>query len=103
MSIKNYVTRGFAFDVIGCMPIVEVINLISTENIKENDAMLINTLGKYAHLYLVFGYFNYKADIPTINFTYVMVRIQFWCTIIFIVLFIFIVFFLFFAFYTGRY
>nr|XP_032517842.1 LOW QUALITY PROTEIN: uncharacterized protein LOC116770465 [Danaus plexippus plexippus] len=73
MSIKNYVTRGFAFDVIGCMPIVEVINLISTENIKENDAMLINTLGKYAHLYLVFGYFNYKADIPTINFTYVMI------------------------------
>lgn len=74
-SSKHYVSRGFLCDVIGCMPWPDIINLFLTKPITKNEEMLINTFTKYAHLYLLIGYFNYLADMPNVNFPVLMVCI----------------------------
>ncbi|XP_045447816.1 uncharacterized protein LOC123656152, partial [Melitaea cinxia] len=72
-TMKHYMSRGFIFDLIGCLPCYKIFNLFTTNTINENDGMLINTLSKFAHLYLLMGYFNYVADVPNVNFAYVMI------------------------------
>lgn len=75
--MKHYISRGFIFDLIGCLPCYKIFNLFTTKTINENDGMLINTLSKFAHLYLLMGYFNYVADMPNVNYAYVMVSYNF--------------------------
>lgn len=72
-SIPHYLSRGFIFDVIGCIPIYHIYNALMTTTINENDGMLITTISKFAHLYLLTGYFNYLADMPNTNFSFLMV------------------------------
>ncbi|CAH2096427.1 unnamed protein product [Euphydryas editha] len=71
--MKHYMSRGFIFDLIGCLPCHLIFNLFTTKTIGENDGMLVNTLSKFAHLYLLMGYFNYAADMPNVNFAYAMI------------------------------
>ncbi|CAG4940809.1 unnamed protein product [Parnassius apollo] len=70
--IKHYLVRGFLMDVIGVAPFYELFMLYLSKDIEDNDALLINTLRKFAHLYLVMGYFDYLADTPTLNMAYLM-------------------------------
>ncbi|CAH0715726.1 unnamed protein product, partial [Brenthis ino] len=72
-TIPHYLSRGFIFDVFGCMPFYQTVSLFVTTTIEENDGMLIDTMSKFAHLYLLTGYFDYVADMPNINFCLLMI------------------------------
>ncbi|CAH2230056.1 jg20265 [Pararge aegeria aegeria] len=72
-STKRYISRGFFCDVVGCLPWPDIINLFLTTPITENKEMLINTFSKFAHLYILMGYFNYLADMPNVNFAFLMI------------------------------
>ncbi|XP_045772841.1 uncharacterized protein LOC123872557 [Maniola jurtina] len=72
-TTKHYMSRGFLCDLIGCLPWPEIINLFLAKPISENEAMLINTFSKFAHLYILMGYFNYLADCPNVNFVLLMI------------------------------
>ncbi|XP_030020261.2 uncharacterized protein LOC115440191 [Manduca sexta] len=69
----HYLLRGFLLDVIGAFPLFEVLRILLSAPIDDDDAMLVNTFCKFAHLYILYGYFNYIADVPTINVTYIMI------------------------------
>ncbi|CAK1580027.1 unnamed protein product [Parnassius mnemosyne] len=71
--IKHYLVRGFLMDVIGVTPFYELFMVYLNKDIDENDALLINTLSRFAHLYLVVGYFDYLADTPTVDIALIMV------------------------------
>ncbi|XP_069359581.1 uncharacterized protein [Maniola hyperantus] len=73
LTTKRYISRGFLCDLIGCLPWPETINLFLAKPISENEAMLINTFSKFAHLYILMGYFNYLADRPNVNFVLLMI------------------------------
>ncbi|CAK1580039.1 unnamed protein product [Parnassius mnemosyne] len=71
--IKHYLARGFLMDVIGVTPFYELFMVYLNKEIDDNDALLINTLSIFAHLYLVVGYFDYLADTPTVNKALIMI------------------------------
>ncbi|XP_052741512.1 uncharacterized protein LOC112050590 [Bicyclus anynana] len=70
---RRYISRGFVCDLVGCLPWPDMINQFITEPITGNQALLINTFSKFAHLYLFIGYFNYMADMPNVNFAFLMI------------------------------
>ncbi|XP_046965855.1 uncharacterized protein LOC124534190 [Vanessa cardui] len=72
-TIIHYVCRGFVFDLIGCLPCYQIINLFTTKTINESNGMLLDTISKFAHLYILMGYFNYIADRPNISFAFLMI------------------------------
>lgn len=78
--LYHYLTRSFILDITGALPWIEAIKPFISKHINDNNKMLINTASKFAHLYILFGYFNYIADQPTNNITYIMV-----CIFIFII------------------
>ncbi|XP_050351167.1 uncharacterized protein LOC126773950 [Nymphalis io] len=72
-TIIHYVSRGFVFDLIGCLPCYQIINLFTTKTINESNGMLLDTISKFAHMYIIMGYFNYLADRPNISFAVLMI------------------------------
>ncbi|VVC87363.1 unnamed protein product [Leptidea sinapis] len=50
-----------------------ILNIILPSNIDENNEVLLNTIMKFAHLYMLLGYFNYIADSPTKNIAFYMI------------------------------
>ncbi|VVC87362.1 unnamed protein product [Leptidea sinapis] len=70
---KHYLSRGFILDVLGCAPMYLILNIILPSNIDENNEVLLNTIMKFAHLYMLLGYFNYIADSPTKNIAFYMI------------------------------
>ncbi|XP_045487137.1 uncharacterized protein LOC110995240 [Pieris rapae] len=66
---KHYLSRGFLVDVVGCVPVKTILST----NTGQNEAVLINTVSKFAHFYIIMGYFNYLADLPNRNMTFYMI------------------------------
>ncbi|XP_052757633.1 uncharacterized protein LOC113519257 [Galleria mellonella] len=71
--VWNYLSRGFLMDVIGTLPVFELCRLVLRQKISIDQIMLINTVCKFAHLYILTGYFNYIADVPSINSGYLLI------------------------------
>ncbi|XP_045498248.1 uncharacterized protein LOC123696222 [Colias croceus] len=75
--LKHYISRGFILDVIGCVPLHPLINVILSRQIDGNEEALINTTSKFALMYLILGYFNYLADLPhRNNALYMILKLQ---------------------------
>ncbi|CAG4956404.1 unnamed protein product [Colias eurytheme] len=75
--LKHYISRGFILDVIGCVPLHPLINIILSRQIDGNEEALINTTAKFALMYLILGYFNYLADLPhRNNALYMILKLQ---------------------------
>ncbi|KAJ8731553.1 hypothetical protein PYW07_004717 [Mythimna separata] len=71
--LKNYLTKGFALDIIGAAPWVAILRALLSREICDDTGFFINTMCKFAHLYILFAYFRYITDIPTVNLCYVMI------------------------------
>lgn len=77
MCIAHYLTRGFFLDIVGAVPWFEIFRVILSTEIYDQEAMLINTFCKFAHLYIVMAFFNHIADQPSVNSLYILVGIFF--------------------------
>ncbi|KOB64583.1 hypothetical protein OBRU01_23987 [Operophtera brumata] len=64
--VFHYLTRGFCLDVIGALPWFEVLRGVPSEHIDDDTTMLMNTVCKFAHLYIILGYFDYIGDAPNV-------------------------------------
>ncbi|XP_072948799.1 uncharacterized protein [Epargyreus clarus] len=71
--LLHYLSHGFILDIIGVLPVCDLTRMVMTKEIDENSSLFINTLSKFAHLYLLTGYFDYIADTPVVNMAYVMI------------------------------
>nr|XP_049707437.1 uncharacterized protein LOC110381372 isoform X2 [Helicoverpa armigera] len=67
----NYASKAFVLDVIGAVPWFDVIKSILESEIDDDTSFLMNTLCKFAHIYIIFAYFQYISDIPTVNGTFI--------------------------------
>ncbi|CAB3236660.1 unnamed protein product [Arctia plantaginis] len=74
--LLNYLTKGFLLDIIGVLPWFEVFRTLMTKDINWNDALLINTCCKFAHIYILFAYFDYISDLPTVHVGYRIIKWQ---------------------------
>ncbi|XP_063898424.1 uncharacterized protein LOC110381481 isoform X1 [Helicoverpa armigera] len=73
MCLTNYLTKGFLLDITGAVPWFSVLKALIYQEISDDASFLINTVCKFAHLYILFAYFDYITDIPTVNLTYIMI------------------------------
>ncbi|KAL0883348.1 hypothetical protein ABMA27_016755 [Loxostege sticticalis] len=73
MCIAHYLTRGFLLDIVGAVPWFEFFRVILTKTIDDNQAMLINTTCKFAHIYIVMAFFNHVADQPAVKSIYILI------------------------------
>uniref|UniRef100_A0A2A4JX54 Cyclic nucleotide-binding domain-containing protein n=1 Tax=Heliothis virescens TaxID=7102 RepID=A0A2A4JX54_HELVI len=64
--IANYLGKGFVLDIAGAVPWFSVLKALIYKEITDDTTFLINTVCKFAHLYILFAYFDYITDIPTI-------------------------------------
>nr|XP_037868548.1 uncharacterized protein LOC101743360 isoform X2 [Bombyx mori] len=71
--VKHYLSRGFLLDIIGVLPWFQIAGSLLENETDENDAMLINTMCRFAHLYILFGYFDYLGDKPNINSAFITI------------------------------
>ncbi|KAJ0176781.1 hypothetical protein K1T71_007960 [Dendrolimus kikuchii] len=79
MCLMHYLTRGFVIDIMGCVPWFEFfINRVDTY-VEDDHVLMVSTVCKFGHVYILFGYFNYIADAPTVNIALIKVsyRLQF--------------------------
>ncbi|XP_068633507.1 uncharacterized protein [Battus philenor] len=74
--MSHYLTRTFIMDAIGALPVYEVYSVVMSKAIEDDDALLVNTLSRFAHIYIVIGYFDYLADNPSANIAYIMIHVQ---------------------------
>uniref|UniRef100_A0A2H1VVY2 SFRICE_007402 n=1 Tax=Spodoptera frugiperda TaxID=7108 RepID=A0A2H1VVY2_SPOFR len=65
----NYITKAFILDLIGVIPVYEVLKALLSAEIDDDTSFLINTVCKFAHIYILFAYFQYISDLPTVNGT----------------------------------
>ncbi|XP_013144136.1 PREDICTED: uncharacterized protein LOC106107699 isoform X2 [Papilio polytes] len=70
--LRHYLTGTFLMDAIGLLPIYEIYIVVMSKVVEDDDALIINTFSRFAHLYIVIGYFDYLADTPTANIAYIM-------------------------------
>lgn len=70
-------SKALILDLIGALPWFQVLKALLTTEIDENTTFLINTVCKFAHIYILFAYFEYISDTPTVKVTYIMVSIYF--------------------------
>lgn len=76
----NYISKGFLLDLIGALPVYQIAQLFLTQNISVDNCLLMNTICRFAHIYILFAYFEYISDLPTVNIAYLMVSISsFFC------------------------
>ncbi|XP_022838087.1 uncharacterized protein LOC111365121 [Spodoptera litura] len=73
LCLRNYLTKGFLLDIIGAFPWHSVLRALISHEIDDDSTFLINTVCKFAHIYIIFAYFDYITDVPTVNFTYIMI------------------------------
>ncbi|XP_075977962.1 uncharacterized protein LOC142977760 [Anticarsia gemmatalis] len=64
--LVNYLTRGFLTDFIGAMPWYSLIRAILYAELSSGAVLNINTACKFTQIYILFSYFNYVSDMPTI-------------------------------------
>lgn len=75
--LLNYLSKAFILDLIGALPWFEVLRGLLTQEINDDATFLINTVCKFAHIYILFAYFQYISDTPMVKLTYIMVCIYF--------------------------
>uniref|UniRef100_A0A2H1WZX0 SFRICE_009550 n=1 Tax=Spodoptera frugiperda TaxID=7108 RepID=A0A2H1WZX0_SPOFR len=73
LCLRNYLAKGFLLDIIGVVPWFSVLRALISHEISDDSTFLINTVCKFAHIYIIFAYFDYITDVPTVNLTYIMV------------------------------
>ncbi|KAF9415416.1 hypothetical protein HW555_006943 [Spodoptera exigua] len=73
LCLRNYLTKGFLLDIIGALPWFSVFRALISHEIDDDTTFLMNTVSKFAHIYIIFAYFDYITDVPTLNCTYIMI------------------------------
>ncbi|XP_026726642.1 uncharacterized protein LOC113493057 isoform X3 [Trichoplusia ni] len=69
----NYISKGFILDIIGVVPVYQIIQLFMTQTISIDNCLLMNTICRFAHIYILFACFEYVGDLPTVNIAYIMI------------------------------
>lgn len=75
--ILHYISRGFLLDIIGSFPVNSLLANLVLHDPSPNFVFLCQTLCKFAHLYLILGFFQYEADQPSVNAAYLTVSYYF--------------------------
>ncbi|CAK1556427.1 unnamed protein product [Leptosia nina] len=71
--LKHYMRRGFICDVIGSVPINPIVSVVLSRRVEQDEEALIYTASKFAHFYLIMGYFDYLSDMPNRNIAFYMI------------------------------